>query len=363
MDRNFALLGLREDATKEQVKEAYGRRLAKYKSADYADDPEYVKRKIADLNEAYTKAYNRAGGGMGGAAKPAENAGRGFHDAEKAGSTHRKVKEQRYAQKRREMEDEEFHPLQKLKMEKSQQEEGEGRQAFRKPDLSSLKTKAEEFRDNIKENFKENLGGTEETGETDVPPPSIGDAAQSSRKKDTAYSEVDGSAGKIIVVVFVAIIMLVTAMCDGSDTTNYYDEDWDSSYYSSDYNDEDWEIANMAESVRSVIFEELEIADDIVEIEDDEEKLRRAADQFAQHYTGCDTIADLCGDLYMRAGAFSASEGDDAFYQVDEVLRYYEFPALEDVIGYINPYTGKSIKNRTGYLRYLNRYYEEEQAS
>ena len=40
MDRNFALLGLREDATKEQVKEAYGRRLAKYKSADYADDPE-----------------------------------------------------------------------------------------------------------------------------------------------------------------------------------------------------------------------------------------------------------------------------------------------------------------------------------
>ena len=60
MDRNFALLGLREDATKEQVKEAYGRRLAKYKSADYADDPEYVKRKIAELNEAYTKAYSRA---------------------------------------------------------------------------------------------------------------------------------------------------------------------------------------------------------------------------------------------------------------------------------------------------------------
>lgn len=63
MDRNFAILGLHENASKEQVKEAYERRLKKYKTADYADDPEYAVRKIRELKDAYERAYRMAGSG------------------------------------------------------------------------------------------------------------------------------------------------------------------------------------------------------------------------------------------------------------------------------------------------------------
>ena len=57
MNSNFAKLGLREDATKEQVKQAYELRLRKYKSSDYDDDPDYVRKKIAELKTAYNAAY------------------------------------------------------------------------------------------------------------------------------------------------------------------------------------------------------------------------------------------------------------------------------------------------------------------
>lgn len=62
MDRSFFVLGLREDATPQQVKTAYEHRLKKYKAGDYTDDPEYAARKIAELKEAYDRAYQLAGG-------------------------------------------------------------------------------------------------------------------------------------------------------------------------------------------------------------------------------------------------------------------------------------------------------------
>ena len=60
MDRDFALLGLREGASKEEIRAAYERRLAKYKTADYADDPDYVRRKREELKAAYESAVGKA---------------------------------------------------------------------------------------------------------------------------------------------------------------------------------------------------------------------------------------------------------------------------------------------------------------
>ena len=58
MDRReaLALLGLHEDATRTQIDEAYSTWAKKYKAADYADEPEYARRKLALLKEAYSIA-------------------------------------------------------------------------------------------------------------------------------------------------------------------------------------------------------------------------------------------------------------------------------------------------------------------
>ncbi len=53
MDKYFMLLGVKEDATEEEVTAAYEKRTERYKSLDYADDPDYVRRKLSQLKEAY----------------------------------------------------------------------------------------------------------------------------------------------------------------------------------------------------------------------------------------------------------------------------------------------------------------------
>ena len=55
MDRNYyyRVLGVRSDATPAQIKAAYDARIARLSSEDYADEPEYARRK----KEQATKAY------------------------------------------------------------------------------------------------------------------------------------------------------------------------------------------------------------------------------------------------------------------------------------------------------------------
>ena len=55
MDRNYyyRILGLRSDATPAQIRDAYNIRMARLDSADFADEPEYARRKKAQVTQAY----------------------------------------------------------------------------------------------------------------------------------------------------------------------------------------------------------------------------------------------------------------------------------------------------------------------
>ena len=55
MDRNYyyRVLGVRSDATPAQIRDAYNNRMARLDSADFADEPEYAKRKKAQATQAY----------------------------------------------------------------------------------------------------------------------------------------------------------------------------------------------------------------------------------------------------------------------------------------------------------------------
>ena len=49
----YRVLGAREGASAQQIKQAYEERVKRLKSPDYADDPEYVDRKLKEASEAY----------------------------------------------------------------------------------------------------------------------------------------------------------------------------------------------------------------------------------------------------------------------------------------------------------------------
>lgn len=55
MDRNYyyRVLGVRSDATPAQIRDAYNTRMARLDSADFADEPEYARRKKAQATQAY----------------------------------------------------------------------------------------------------------------------------------------------------------------------------------------------------------------------------------------------------------------------------------------------------------------------
>ena len=50
----YRILGLSEGATAAQIKQAYSKQMTKLKSPDYADDPEYVARKMDQIRHAYS---------------------------------------------------------------------------------------------------------------------------------------------------------------------------------------------------------------------------------------------------------------------------------------------------------------------
>ena len=55
MDKSYycRVLGVREDASVQQIKQAYEERVKRLKSGDYADDSEYVSRKLGEAAYAY----------------------------------------------------------------------------------------------------------------------------------------------------------------------------------------------------------------------------------------------------------------------------------------------------------------------
>lgn len=56
MDRNYyyRILGLQQGATNQQIKKAFESRMARLSSPDYADDPEYVAKKMSQAKYAYS---------------------------------------------------------------------------------------------------------------------------------------------------------------------------------------------------------------------------------------------------------------------------------------------------------------------
>ena len=296
MDRNFALLGLREDATKDEIKEAYESRLQKYHSSDYDDDPEYLRQKLAELKSAYEQAMKAAADGGGDTSER---------------KTRRVSHEEQQKQVQR----------------------------------PGKKSKAKEGRSAAWVNSANRVFSAS--------------GRSGNRPKITAGIVITVIV-LIVSISGAFLQLLGDDSYDYDENYDYYEgeEYYDITYDETDYTAENRTVLREGQEV-SRLFSEAQLDYDMEWefVEDDFSSLQRAADTFASLYTGQDTIGALSRSLYSSVAPFPADETDDLEYQIGAVLAYYGFPDLYEISGYIDPYTSRTMVNWTGYLEFLAAYY------
>ena len=375
MNRDFTILGVREDASKEQVKAAYQRRLARYKSDDYADDPEYVSQKISQLTAAYERAYSAAGSGASaydsdrrepeereaGIRRIERDSARRRDAENRAIESARKERRRQYEKERQKLESEEGCITERLSRRREEQNDGKnstgGRPSLKMPDLSVLKEKAEAVRANISESGqdmpdrKKNLRQRADTQR---------DAAIGSgpvHKKKT--NDLSKQAAGVVIAVLLAFVGFLNTMCDGSEDMNYSDWEDDSyTYEIYDYSEKDLQTYDSAQKASELLYS-LDYASSWEEGSFTEAELELAANAFVRAYTGDLSLPALTERLSNEYEQFSAVPGDDLQWQLDEVLQFYGFPFFDEANGMISPYTGETMGNRVQYLQFLIRYHDE----
>lgn len=375
MNRDFTILGVREDASKEQVKSAYQRRLARYKSDDYADDPEYVSQKISQLTAAYERAYSAAGSGASaydsdrrepeereaGIRRIERDSARRRDAENRAIESARKERRRQYEKERQKLESEEGCITERLSRRREEQNDGKnstgGRPSLKMPDLSVLKEKAEAVRANISESGqdmpdrKKNLRQRADTQR---------DAAIGSgpvHKKKT--NDLSKQAAGVVIAVLLAFVGFLNTMCDGSEDMNYSDWEDDSyTYEIYDYSEKDLQTYDSAQKASELLYS-LDYASSWEEGSFTEAELELAANAFVRAYTGDLSLPALTERLSNEYEQFSAVPGDDLQWQLDEVLQFYGFPFFDEANGMISPYTGETMGNRVQYLQFLIRYHDE----
>ena len=357
MNRDFTILGVREDASKEQVKAAYQRRLARYKSDDYADDPEYVSQKISQLTAAYERAYSAAGSGASaydsdrrepeereaGIRRIERDSARRRDAENRAIESARKERRRQYEKERQKLESEEGRITERLSRRREEQNDGEnstgGRPSLKMPDLSVLKEKAEAVR---------------QRAETQSV---IGAGSGPVHKKKT--KDLSKQAAGVVIAVLLAFVGFLNTMCDGSEDMNYSDWEDDSyTYEMYDYSEKDLQTYDNAQKASELLYS-LDYESSWEAGSFTEAELELAANAFVRAYTGDLSLPALTERLSNEYVQFDAVPGDDLQWQLDEVLRFYGFPFFDEADGMISPYTGEAMGNRVQYLQFLTRYYEE----
>lgn len=195
MDKSqyYRILGVREDATQEQIRSAYAVRLSRLKSSDYEDEPEYAMRKIKELQHAYNV--------VSGSASP-------------MGVAVRKQQVRRF---------EEPDRKQKQRSLKKERRSGESREKLRTPERDG-ETYAEKSRKKLSD-IKER---TREAAKTVS---SLADStAQARRSSHNRPGQSDkkqlGMMG-IVLSVLLAVFPLMINACESSDSYPDYDYTYD----------------------------------------------------------------------------------------------------------------------------------------
>ena len=401
--RCFSMLGLSENATKEQVKRAYGRKLATYKGPNYADEPAYAERKMAQLHQAYEEAYALASSGA-----DAGTISRIEHDVQTqpkkktAKASHLLETEREAGSNKREK----FHQwMERRDDEKQSRKDGKRKELpkFQKPDLSKLKNKLSEIKEEVvsqldftgeedEELFEQEPLVKETESETDDLTDFVKDCVYTEEKlepgrgfsgtgtsfDEDASAEYSGGTTRTakapkglspeLIKLIVSIIVIVVAAIGGCTDDAVDDGDYDYDGYGYAYifdlaqdeiRDEDRNVVNLADESYILLLDQEERDLSSVDYMIQDGDVERA-NQFAKNYWGKESIAEVVDDLYQEYGEAMDYSSDSLEVQLDAVFAFYGFAGLDTAAWYEQPYTGDHITCYGDYLDYLNQFCEAQ---
>ena len=402
--RCFSILGLSENATKEQVKRAYDRKLATYKGPNYADEPAYAERKMAQLHQAYEEAYALADNDAN-----SNTASRIERDVQQLPKK-KTAKSSHLLDAERDAEDsnkrEKFHQwLERRDDKKQSRKDGKRKELpkLQKPDLSKLKNKLSEIRDEVasqldfdgeengeffgqepfvneietnKDDFSDFVKECVYTEEKTEPGRGFSDTGSSLDEDTTVeYSGENTRTAKAskglsteLIKLIVSIIVIIVAAAGGCSDDVADDEDYD---YDGDgfayifdiaqeeIRDEDRKVVNLADESYILLLDQEERSFSSVDYVIQDGDAERA-DQFAENYWGKESMTEVLDDLYQEYGEAMDYSSDSLDVQLDAVFEFYGFATLDMAAWYEQPYTGDYIECYGDYLDYLNQFYEAQ---
>lgn len=397
--RCFSILGLSENATKEQVKRAYGRKLATYKGPNYADEPAYAERKMAQLHQAYEEAYALASSGA-----DAVTTSRIEHDVQplpkkKAAKASHLLEAEREAGANKR---EKFHQwMERRDDEKQSRKDGKRKELpkLQKPGLFKLKDKLSEIKEEVvsqldfmgedggdffeqetfvkeseseKDDFTDFVKDCVYTEEKPEPGRGFSGTGSSLDEAEDTTSEYNGSnthTGKAskglspeLIKLIVSIVVIIVAAVGGcvDDSADYEDETKYAYIYSSDWDvmtETDEVIATKAGKSYDLLLDGNSYGSSTMHDESESDYLEEA-NLFAEKYFNMDSLTAVTSHLYENYPSFGIDTEQPLSVQLDAIFAFYGFADLESAIWYENPYTEDRMCGYNDYLKYLNQYYD-----
>lgn len=369
--RSFRILGLNETATKAQVKRAYGKMIARYKGPDYAEEPEYVERKLLMLHQAYQEAYDLAESGPDTYERTRPS--RIEWDADEPEQRRTARPKERASGSR---EDDEHNAREKFhqwlehrddaKQERRNRRHG-GETATpkkKKPELKMPDLKKLDL-SKLKDKINEVLPDNEHFQDAEEPEPLVLEMENDGDPKrhiaEKTNSKNDEKIGSIISIVVALVIFLIGSCGDDSTDTSYEEPAFSYIYDMAleDIADEDKDIADLADQSFMLLTEQIEHGSATIG-DENESYYRDKADLFAQNYWDKDSISLVSDYLYQNYGEYTTSSDEPVSTQLDAIFAFYGFASLDSASWYDQPYTGERIKSYGDYLDYLNQFYDAQ---
>ncbi len=299
MKRCFEILGLGENATKEQIQEAYDRKATRYSSDLYLDDPKYAKKKLKELKQAYTEAYRLA-----------------EHTDEAAID--------------------------------------DTLQDFEEKPVVDINEDTEKYMQQL---YRKHLGryfrGMGNVSEKE----------RQRQRYINKYGRSKANKAAIVVTLLVVVIfsvMIGVVSCDFSDL-NEAELKPISQYGDDEIRASDREIAAKAEEIYRIYKEQMDQESGVGHkngIHTKEVPIPDKANQFAKLYWDMDTIGAVSDYLSATYEGYPTDSSDTTVRQLDTIMLFYQFPVFDETRYDVNPYSGVEIWYYSNHIEFLMDAYE-----
>lgn len=331
MDRNscYRILSLRSDATSKQIEKAYELRIARLKSADYADDPEYVQRKILEAKEAYKV--------LTGSEAPAMSLSSGVSGAKKSlkGSLREKLDKSQKSGKDKELREYE----KSLEQRRSTHRVDRSREHVTEGNTKSGKRKVPKL--------TRRFDSSERLGEG------------STKDSDSSFRSPSKAVIQTLTVVLGLITLIVGTFDSEPETAFHVENNIPEDVYVDDYTASESQAVMDRQYNRSAEYDFMSFLEEAETDYSDSIEWEISDKDYCHLYFRGEQLAealgssDFLGFLTYMTGDEDPFVANDDQYLVDLVATLMEPPLFDEVAGKISTFTGSPILTYDDYYGFL----------